>query len=180
MHLMAAFPAAWCVGGGWAIDLFLGRWTRPHDDRELCVLREDQGRIHEHLPGWRFEKLRSGVREAWQPGERLELPVHEVHGAAPEGGAAVEWLLNERSGEDWVFRRDPSLRLPLTEAFVTTGASAPHLAPEIVLLFKAKAPREKDELDFASALPELSTERRRWLRESLQRCHPGHPWLARV
>ena len=38
----------------------------------------------------------------------------------------------------WVCRRDPSIRRPLTDAIERTLDGVPYLAPEIVLLFKAK------------------------------------------
>jgi hypothetical protein len=51
-------------------------------------------------------------------------------------------------------------------------------APEIVLLFKAKAMREKDERDFAVVVPLLDDTQKAWLRDALLRVHPGHAWLA--
>ena len=54
----------------------------------------------------------------------------------------------------------------------------PVLAPEIVLLYKAKAPRPKDETDFRNALAAMSPNARRWLRRALETAHPGHPWVA--
>lgn len=53
----------------------------------------------------------------------------------------------------------------------------PYLAPEAVLLFKAKYRRDKDETDFARALPKLNAAQRRWLRGCLTQTHPGHAWL---
>ena len=37
--------------GGWAVDLWAGRPTRPHDDIDVLVWRHDQGRVHEPLQG---------------------------------------------------------------------------------------------------------------------------------
>src|SRR5208282_5828755 len=54
----------------------------------------------------------------------------------------------------------------------------PYLAPEIVLLFKAKSTHPKDEMDFRNALPLLSIEARGWLREALTTAHEKHPWIA--
>jgi hypothetical protein len=36
-RLLAGVTAPWCVAGGWAIDLFLGRQTREHGDLEIAV-----------------------------------------------------------------------------------------------------------------------------------------------
>lgn len=40
--LLAALPCPWFVAGGWAIDLHLGRATRPHGDVDVAVYRHDQ------------------------------------------------------------------------------------------------------------------------------------------
>ena len=53
----------------------------------------------------------------------------------------------------------------------------PYLAPEIVLLFKAKHLEARDRLDFENALPGLSMEARRWLRDAIENTHPDHEWL---
>jgi hypothetical protein len=34
-RVMAGFPRPWFVSGGWAIDLFVGRVTREHEDLEV-------------------------------------------------------------------------------------------------------------------------------------------------
>jgi hypothetical protein len=62
---------------------------------------------------------------------------------------------------------------------ITTGG-VPVMAPEIALLFKAKAPRFKDQRDFDRVLPHLDRAARSWLASALEQAHPGHPWHARV
>ena len=61
-----------------------------------------------------------------------------------------------------------------------TPDGIPYMRPDMVLLFKAKHAREKDEADFAAALPRLEAEERRSLRGWLERVHPGHRWLERL
>jgi hypothetical protein len=48
---------------------------------------------------------------------------------------------------------------------------------EIVLLFKAKAMREKDQLDFKHALDAMAEDQTAWLRDALMKTAPSHPWL---
>jgi len=81
--------------------------------------------------------------------------------------------LRALAGDDatWVYRRDESLRLPRAQTFVLTDDGIPYLRPELVFLFKAKAMRPKDELDFVTALPRLDLP---WLHRLLD---PNHPWL---
>jgi hypothetical protein len=59
-----------------------------------------------------------------------------------------------------------------------TNDDVPFLAPEIVLLYKAKQRRPHDELELAAALPTLSDRQRTWLRGAIEEVHPGHPWLT--
>lgn len=172
--------APWAVAGGWAIDLALGRVTRPHADVDVAVFRDDQEALRVALPAWELAVATSGGLRPWVPGEWLALPAHEVHARPPAGvpGPALEFLLNERDGADWVYRRDPAVRLPLARAVRESALGVRMLAPEIVLLYKSKAPRPADEHDFRVAQPLLDVEARAWLRAALLRAAPGHPWAA--
>lgn len=173
---MRGYPAPWAVAGGWAIDLALGVVSRPHGDVDLATFRADQDALRAHLTGWRWEYVEGGAGRPWRPGEWLALPVHELHATPPGGRRPLEVLLNERDGADWVYRRDARVRLPLARALAHTPAGLPALAPEVALLYKAKAPRAADEADFALAAPRLSPDAREWLAAALALAHPGHPW----
>jgi hypothetical protein len=80
----------------------------------------------------------------------------------------------------WICRRDHSIRLPYNEVIERTSEGIPYGRPEVVLLFKAKHTRPKDDEDLAAVLPRLDADRRRWLREALELVHPGHRWLAEL
>ncbi len=179
--LFANFPRPWYVAGGWGLDLFLGRTTRDHEDTEVAILRPDQMALREHLAAWTFEKVVPGhpsCREPWAASERLELPVHEIHVHRDEGDPRdLEILLNETDGSQWRFRRNLRVTMPLLRLGRIGLEGVPVLAPEVVLLYKAKEPRPRDEHDFRVAAPALDDEGRRWLRDALATCHPGHPWL---
>ena len=54
----------------------------------------------------------------------------------------------------------------------------PYLKPEICLLFKAKAVRDKDRVDFEAALTWMSPAQRTWLHTALERVHPDHEWIS--
>ena len=177
--LMREFPGLWGLAGGWAIDLFLGRATRPHADVDVAVFRQDQLRLREYLAGWTLEVADAGTLAPWAEGEWLAPPRHELH-ARSAGGDRIEFLLNERTEREWVYRRDPAVRLPIEETFMRTEAGVPFLCPEVVLLYKSKSPRPADEADCRAAAGSLGPERRRWLRRALEATHPGHPWLGRI
>jgi len=179
--LMRGFNALWCVAGGWAIDLFLGQVTRPHDDLELAIFRQDQHLIRRHLGDWTFQKIADGRPISWPADEELKLPIHEIHAqATKDPQLSLEILLNERDSDDWVFRRDGRIRMALKHAIMFDKRPLPILCPAIVLLFKAKGPRPKDEADFQAVRSVMSHDQRQWLEESLRLCHPTQRWLQEL
>lgn len=181
LPLMDGFPAPWGVAGGWAIDVFLGRVTRSHADVELAVFRQDQVLLYHHFAGWGFNKAIDRRREAWEEGEWLQLPIHELPARrATASSETIEFLLGERDADNWAYRRDPSIQMPVEQAFVRTGVDLPFLAPEIVLLFKSKLPREKDTADLVSTAPALDVRQRRWLVRAISAAEPEHPWLRTI
>ena len=179
--LMRGFASPWFIAGGWAVDLFLGEVTRPHDDIEIAILRRDQSALHAHLRGWRWEKVLDDERSPWRRDEWLELPVFELYAANERAEPPqLEVLLNEARGRVWVFRRNAHVTRPLAACYLTTPAGIPFLGPEIVLLYKSKQPRAKDEQDFGAVVARLEAERRAWLRSALLLCDAGHHWLNRL
>ena len=55
-----------------------------------------------------------------------------------------------------------------------------YLRPEGVLLYKAKALRDKDQADFARCLPHLGVDARVWLADALTVVAPDHQWIPRL
>lgn len=89
-------------------------------------------------------------------------------------------MIADTDDEQWLFRRDPRIRRPLTSIGSQSEDDIPYLAPEIQLLYKARAPRSKDYADFLKALPHLGQESRHWLAQGLAIVHPGHPWFTQL
>src|SRR5688572_9478486 len=74
---LASVRAPWCVVGGWAIDLFLGRETRPHEDLEIAVLRPDFPAFRARLADFAWHTVREGEVRALEPGELPPLENHQ-------------------------------------------------------------------------------------------------------
>ena len=172
--------------GGWAIDLHLGRVTREHHDVDTLVMRSDHSGLHKALNQFSLKKiiphpeglLNRGTLVEWPPGERLELPVHQINAyRAGEAEPAFQVMLAESNDTEWIFRRNPEIRMPISRMGFHPLWGLPYLAPEIVLLFKAKHLEARDRIDFDHAIPALSVDARRWLRDALEKTHPGHEWL---
>jgi ribosomal protein S18 acetylase RimI-like enzyme len=182
-HILRDFRRPWGVAGGWALDLFLGRVTRKHADIEVAIFREDQLALREYLSslGWSFEYVRSGELFPWPAAQKLNLPIHEIWCSNSMGPLRrLEVLLNERESDEFVFRRNSQIRVPVRRTFLTHSADGvPFLAPEIVLLYKSKnATDSKEQLDFVNALDSLGTDVHQRLSAALTIIDPGHPWLA--
>jgi hypothetical protein len=79
-----------------------------------------------------------------------------------------------------VCRRDETIALPYDRIIRHDTRGIPYLAPQLVLLFKAKATRPKDQADFDGVHPLLARDERTWLAAALRRIHPGHGWLERL
>lgn len=180
-RLLAGMPARWWVAGGWAIDLWLGRATRNHDDLDIAILRSEQWVVRAHLEEWDLRLAHEGELTPLKADDQVDPPLHALWCRRYPGDAwAFELLLNDTSGEEWLFRRDHHVRRPIEELGSTDHDGIPFLSPEVVLLFKAKNRRNHDEADFSRALPRLEPAQRRWLSDSIQRVHPGHEWIERI
>ncbi|MER6314729.1 hypothetical protein ABT237_13285 [Streptomyces sp. NPDC001581] len=167
----------WYVAGGWAVDLFIGERTRRHSDLEIAVPAGRFPEIQRLFPGLAFDVVASGHVWALTP-EVAELS-HQTWLRDPSTGNYLLDVFREpHDGPTWVCRRDPSIRLPYSSVVHHTPDGIPYLAPELALLFKAKATRPKDQQDFDAALPLMDDPQRRRLAAFLTRVHPGHRWPA--
>ncbi len=179
--LLNGLSIPWWVAGGWALDLFIGRETRRHDDTDVEILKRDQLKLEGCLEGWDLHSAARGVLGPWSPGEWLGKDINSVWcRRSPGEDWALQVMLADAQGGAWVYRRSPDITRPLQDVGLVTPDGIPYLAPEVQLLYKSAAPRPKDEGDFELVLPRLCSDRRRWLANALSRAHPGHPWLARL
>lgn len=169
----------WFVTAGWAIDLSVGRETRDHEDIEIAVGQTGWDQIRRALGGHEFVVVGDGY--AWPDTPSARADHHQTWVREVDTGFwRLDVFREPWDGDLWVFRRDRSISRPLALVIEYTADGIPYAAPEIVLLFKAKAAREKDEADLEVALPLLSAEQRRWLADALAAVHPGHAWLERL
>jgi hypothetical protein len=169
----------WYVVGGWALDLWHGQQTRDHEDLEFCILPQDVDRSRARLSELDFFEVRNGAFTYLSPGMKPRPEASQLWGADMAKACwRVDMMIEHGSPEDWVYKRDPSFRLPRSVAIRKTPAGIPYLAPALVLLFKAKYVRTKDTEDFQAALPKLDDRQKADLRNWLEALHPGHQWLS--
>lgn len=182
-QLLATLTHPWWIAGGWALDLLRGERSRDHVDVDIAVLRKDQLSLQDALgDGWQLLAMDpttgSDTPRVWRRGARLSPPIHEIQ--AERGSEHAEFLLEESSGSDWVYRRDDRIRRPLDQIGVRSPQGLLVLAPVIVLLFKAKAPRERDTADLLMMLPSLQPSDVSWLRWAIGTAHADSSFLERL
>ena len=169
----------WWVAGGRALDLFLNETSRVHSDLDVGVLRRDIGSVLAALPGWEYFEASDGALTRLSVGALPRVHVHSVW-CRPVGTMrwVLEIMLDESDGDFWLFRRERSIRRPLSMLTRSSASQIRYLAPEIQLLYKAKTVRPIDQADFERVAPRLDSAARSWLRDSLARTSPGHSWLT--
>ncbi len=186
--LFEGYSGLWWVAGGWSLEAFTGV-SRRHDDCDPTVLRAELPLLRRHLCG-RFDVWAATNGSLWplRPDERPTAAAADV---LPEGcnqvwtrpSASDPWefdiLLAPGDTETWVYRRDPTLTMPMRDA-LWERRGIRYLQPQIQLLYKAPGLRQKDWADFQSTLPFLDAHQRGWLVDALQATLPDHPWLPRV
>jgi hypothetical protein len=184
-QLFASATVPWWVAGGWAIDLFLMAQTRDHEDIDVLFLRHDQQEIRALLQGWDVQEAHpelvpgSWPFQEWKQALLLSAHVHDIWCRPKQTGPwAIQLMVIDTQEDQWLFRHHPQIRGSLSTIGGVTHDGIPYLAPEIQLLYKARAMRPKDEADFAHILPALDRQRRQWLAHALTLIHPSSPSLA--
>ena len=175
--LLAGLTSRWWIAGGWALDLLMGRESRPHRDLDVGILRRDAPEVIDSLPDWEVFAALDGTLH--RLADRQPEPKVNSLWCRPPGASrwVLELLLDDSDGDAWVFRRCRDIRRPLAAAIRCDYTRIPCLAPEIQLLYKAQRPRPEDELDFRNVAPRLDDSGRCFLHDALARIDPRHPWL---
>jgi hypothetical protein len=175
---LAGVTAPWCVAAGWALDLFRGAQTREHGDIEIAIPAATFPEVRDRFPGYVFDAVGSGT--IWEnPTAEALAAVHQTWLRDPSAGNYLLDVFREpHDGQTWICRRDETIRLPYSEIIQHTPDGIPFLAPELVLLFKAKHARPKDQADFDGTIPLMNTAQRARLAGFIAQVHPRHRWLA--
>lgn len=180
--VMDGFPAPWWVVGGRAIEAFTGV-EREHEDLDLSIFSVDFAHLRRQLEprfhlwsndGGLFRHVDDDHPEPLAP---LAQTWVREHAGAPW---VMDVILNGKGDGVWKARRDLELEAPLDEVtWLADGVR--YLNPELVLFFKGRQLRPKDELDLAAALPLLSGGQRVWLADAIRTGYGAdHAWLSRL
>ncbi len=179
---LADFGRPWWVVGGWAIEAATG-YRREHDDTDISILACD-------VP--EFVRVLSGRWHVWSNVGGVLRPLGDKWTTVDEprsqlwlrANATAPWVLDvpltpDNDGQ-WTNKLVPGHVARVADVTWVDQAGIRYLRPEIVLVYKARLARPKDDPDFEAALPLLDAGQRSWLRDVLSDILPGHAWIARL
>lgn len=166
-EMLSGCPASWHIAGGRAARAGAAA-TRHHEDTDVVVLARDLDAIRAAMPGWHLWENINGAFRPLLPGIPGRPECHQVWVRRDARSPwRLEFLLDRAStAEEWVFKRDHSVRVPWDRALHQIDGVT-YLRPELALLFKAGQDRDKDREDLAAA--RLTPEGRQWLAATLDR-----------
>ena len=202
---MLSIGLDYALCGGHAIDLFLGRKTRPHKDLDVVVYWEDRDTLVQYMlnQGWDIyepcgaenlhkindvsdqKRNRSNIWCVKSSNQHYTFTEHENDMYAVDFDNSeqmeldyIEFLFNTRTDRYFLYARNHDIKLAYSKAILKVK-DIPYLAPEIVLLYKSTAADDTDyQLDFNNASKEMNVKQLTWLKKSLFVMFPqGHKWL---
>jgi hypothetical protein len=180
--LMTGFPRPWWFVGGWAIEAFTGM-PREHEDVDVSILACDIPALREHAGDrWQLWSNHGGTLRPLTDRHPDVLDVRSqiwIRASARDPWVVDLPITPDRDGL-WTNKFLPDHVLPVDEATWVADDGLRCLNPEIVLFFKARHRRPKDERDLDRALPLLAPDRRAWLRDAVRTLDEAHPWLDRL
>ena len=135
VRLLDGLPLRWWIAGGWALDLALGRQTRTHKDVDIAVLRPDHEQLRRFLGDWDLQIAHEGALRPWRSGP-VGPPERSVWARrTPDEAWLLDFKIELVEGDEWVYRRDPTVRRKLADMGRTTDDGIPYLEPQIVRLY---------------------------------------------
>ena len=190
--LLSGLTVPWWITGGWAVDLAVGHVTRDHADVNVMMLERDEHALR-GLAGVDIQLIAGGQPPGpWPAGRRLTAVPDPDPDPGPKSSLGrpigpdrlilhgedlplpAEVVPASAVGAIWVYKKGSHVfTRPLADV-TRYWQGIPFLAPEVVLLIKARPglgrpATDNDQRDFEATLPMLSAQQRSWLKDAIER-----------
>ncbi len=131
--LLGRLSLRWWIAGGWALD---PDGLHDHGDVDVAVLRTEHEALRQALAGWDLRIAHRGRLTPWAGGP-VGPPEHAGWARpTPQVPGHGDVKIETDEGDEWVYRRDASIRRPLSELGVVVEG-IPYLAPDVAELYRA-------------------------------------------
>ena len=179
---MRGFGRPWWIVGGWAIEAASG-FAREHEDTDVSILSCDVSAFVEFTKDrWHVWNNVGGVLHPL--GDRWPTVDDPRSQLWLRADATSPWVvdipLTPDSQGRWTNKFLPGHVDDVENVTWIADDGIRYLHPEIVLFYKARLKRAKDEPDFDATLPFLTDARRQWMRSALESLVPDHHWISRL
>ena len=200
------FEYAFC--GGHALDIHVGKTTRPHGDIDVSAYWKDRNKIIAFMQSqdWIvYEAMGSGkihlitntddqkliklnifcVKEgcSFFHTNFIENDIYwcEINHSEQKKLDYMEFLFNKCTVDEFIYSRNNEIRREKNKAILYKNEIA-YFAPELVLLYKSTdLTRDENRQDFDMIIKYLPDESKRWLQNALTTAFPnGHEWIERL
>jgi hypothetical protein len=176
---MDGFDRPWWIIGGWSIEVFTGV-PREHEDMDISILSSDAEAFRQFL-GDRWTPW--NVDDSWfRPFDHRFTEVRPDSQVWVRRDAQSPWVLDvpftPDTGGRWTNKRHLAHTEDLDDVTWVAPDGLRYALPEVTLMFKYAQTREKDRRDAEVALPMLDDRARGWLRATVARIDPDHPWAG--
>jgi hypothetical protein len=112
---LAGVEVPWGVSAGWAIDLFLGKERREHEDLEIAVPADRFDEVAAAFGELEFHVIGPATAEPVETAAALLETHHQTWGLDRSANVwRIDVFREPHDGDHWLARRDESIRLPTT------------------------------------------------------------------
>lgn len=153
----------WYLAGGIALDEFLGRRTRDHEDMDILVNFKYLERILDYFKNYKVYTARNGSLSLYalnniKSTDSLWIAKDDIE------SFIIEILFFEEEAGHWIYKRDNSVRKKIEDIYFVKN-DMKIIQPEIQLLYKmnSSSVREKDLYDYQNVYPVLEERQKEWL-----------------
>ena len=176
---LAGVGIDWCVVGGWAIDLWLGRETRPHEDLEIAILRDDFAAIRTHLSGFDLHSVGDGEVRRLAPTTMPPADKHQNWVLDPRGERVADGHHDgiRRRANVGVSTRSVDPRAAQPDDRHARRRAVPETGRRAAVQGESGTGKGRSAIS-RPVCRVLDDAARAWLAEALARAHPDHPWIA--
>lgn len=112
--IFSIIPIQWWIAGGWALDIYLQKITRAHDDIDIVIFRSEHLILKRLLDrDWEMFIAYKGQLTPWNKNQLLDSHFDNIWvKKKDESTWAFQVMILDTEEKDWIYKRDNTIRKP--------------------------------------------------------------------